>query len=41
MMIALVALSSCALLVIAVYACCVVAGRADRMMERMKDEAER
>lgn len=35
-MIALVALSSCALLGITVYACCVVAGEADRRMEEME-----
>lgn len=40
-MIALVALSSCVLLTAVVYACCVVAGEADRRMEEWEDEAER
>lgn len=36
MRIALVALSSCALLATVVYSCCVVAGEADRRMEEME-----
>lgn len=38
-MIALVALS-CVLLTAVVYACCVVAGRADEQMEELKNERE-